>query len=70
MVHPSAFYKWIKDKINAFNDVYILLLKQVGYSRLLLIRTIIYVSVEMGRLFGNLYEGYYSLKILSETKNV
>jgi len=27
MVHPSAFYKWIKDKLNAFNDAYILLLK-------------------------------------------
>ena len=29
-VHTSAFYKWIKDKFNAFNDAYILLLKQVG----------------------------------------
>ena len=29
-VHPSAFHKWIKDKLNAFNDAYILLLKQVG----------------------------------------
>ena len=28
-VHTSAFYKWIKDKLNAFNDAYILLLKQV-----------------------------------------
>jgi len=30
MMHTSAFYKWIKDKLNAFNDAYILLLKQVG----------------------------------------
>ena len=30
MVHPSAFYKWIKAKLNVFNDAYILLLKQVG----------------------------------------
>ena len=30
MVHPSAFYKWIKDKLNTFNDAYILILKQVG----------------------------------------
>ena len=30
VVHPSIFYKWIKDKLNAFNDAYILLLKQVG----------------------------------------
>jgi len=28
-VHISAFYKWIKDKLNAFNDAYILLSKQV-----------------------------------------
>ena len=27
VVHPSAFYKWIKDKLNAFNVAYILLLK-------------------------------------------
>ena len=26
VVQPSAFYKWIKDKINAFNDTYISLL--------------------------------------------
>ena len=30
MVHLSAFYKLIKDKLHAFNDAYILLLKQVG----------------------------------------
>jgi len=30
MVQPSAFYKWNKNKLNAFNDAYILLLKQVG----------------------------------------
>jgi len=30
VVHPSAFYKWIKDKFNAFNDAYILLLQQMG----------------------------------------
>ena len=29
-VHTSAFFKWIKNKLNAFNDTYILLLKQVG----------------------------------------
>ena len=28
-VHTSAFYKWFKDKLNVFNDVYILLLKQM-----------------------------------------
>ena len=28
------------------------------------------MSIELGRLFENLYEGCYSLKILSETKNV
>jgi len=26
VVRPSAFYKWIKDKLNAFNDAYVLLL--------------------------------------------
>ena len=26
VVHPSAFYKWIKDNLNTFNDTYILLL--------------------------------------------
>ena len=34
-VHMSAFYKWIKDKFNAFNDAYILLLNKwsrVDYS--------------------------------------
>jgi len=30
MVHPSAFYKKALDKLNAFNDAYILLSKQVG----------------------------------------
>jgi len=30
VVHPSVFYKWIKDKLNTFNVAYILLLKQVG----------------------------------------
>ena len=30
IVHPSAFYKWSKDKFNTFNVAYILLLKQVG----------------------------------------
>ena len=30
MVHVSAFYKWIKNKLNVFYDAYILLLKQVG----------------------------------------
>ena len=29
MVHPSAFYKWTYDTLNAFNDAYILLSKQV-----------------------------------------
>ena len=28
-MHTSAFYKWIKDKLNAFNDAYILLWKLV-----------------------------------------
>ena len=28
-VHTSAFYKWIKNKFNTFNDAYILLLKYV-----------------------------------------
>ena len=27
-VHISALYKWIKDKLNAFNDAYILLLNK------------------------------------------
>ena len=34
-VYTSAFYKLIKDKLNAFNDVYILLLNKwsrVDYS--------------------------------------
>ena len=31
-VHISAFYKLIKDKLDAFNNAYILLLKQVDYS--------------------------------------
>ena len=34
-VHTSAFYKWIKGKLNAFNDAYILLLNKwssVDYS--------------------------------------
>ena len=34
-VHASPFYKWIKDKLNAFNDAYILLLNKwsrVDYS--------------------------------------
>jgi len=34
-VQTSAFYKWIKDKLNAFNDAYILLLNKwsrVEYS--------------------------------------
>jgi len=26
VMHPSAFYKWINDKLNTFNDAYILLL--------------------------------------------
>ena len=30
VVHPSAFYKWIKYKLNGFNVAYILLLKQVS----------------------------------------
>ena len=30
MVHPSIFYKWIKDKLKVFNEAYILLLKQAG----------------------------------------
>ena len=33
-------------------------------------RTIIYVSVELGWLFGSLYGGSDSLKTLSEIKNV
>ena len=34
-VHISDFYKWIKDKLNVFNDAYILLLNKwsrVDYS--------------------------------------
>ena len=34
-VHTIAFYKWIKDKLNIFNDAYILLLNKwtrVDYS--------------------------------------
>ena len=68
-VHTSAFYKWIKDKFNVFNDAYILLLKQVEQSSTLN-RTITYVSVELGRLFGSLYGGCDFLNTLSEIKNV
>ena len=35
IMYISAFYKWIKDKLNAFNDAYILLLNKwsrIDYS--------------------------------------